>query len=208
MKNLTTKLTLRHRIAFAVIAVIVVSAVIVGFALHYHRLPKRLAVVDEGVLYRSGQPSTSQIANLVEDFGIRTIIIVREGSSRRVPNEKEAAEQLGLHVAHIPIKSRQPIPDEQVAEFFRYVDDPEHQPALVHCSAGRHRTGYLCAMYRIERQGWSVDRAVEEMRSFGFDTESQHAVLKQLEQYKPHGRSRSEALHPTSRQAGDNGGGP
>ncbi|MFH1416672.1 MAG: tyrosine-protein phosphatase [Planctomycetota bacterium] len=208
MKNPTTRTGRRRRIAIVVFAVIVVSAVIVGFVLHYHRFPKRLAVVEEGVLYRSAQPSATQIGNLVEDFGIRTIIIVREGSSRRVPDETEAAEQLGVHVVHIPIKSRQAIPDEQVAEFFRYVDAPEHQPTLVHCSAGRHRTGYLCAMYRIERQGWSVERALEEMRSFGFDTESQHAVLHQLEQYKPRGCSPTEELPPTSRQADGNGDEP
>ena len=207
MQNPATRTTRRRRIAIAASTVVVVLAVIICCVLHYHRLPKRLAAVEEGVLYRSGQPSASQVANLVEGFGIRTIIIVREGSSRRVPNEKETAEQLGVHVVHIPIKSRQAIPDEQVAEFFQYVDDPEHQPALVHCSAGRHRTGYLCAMYRIERQGWSVERALEELYSFKFDTESQHAVLKQLQQYKPRGASRSEEPRPTSRQVDGGGGG-
>lgn len=154
-------------------------------AAQYTRLPKRLAAVEPGVLFRSAQPSTRQLGNLIEDHGIRTVMIVREGSSRRVPDEKEYAQQHGLKVVHIPILSRKPIPDEQVEEFFRYVDNPENHPILIHCSAGRHRTGYLCALYRIERQGWSVDKAVAEMLSFKFDENDQSAVLTQLRAYEP-----------------------
>jgi tyrosine-protein phosphatase SIW14 len=150
-------------------------------------VPKRFAVVEPGILYRSSQPSTCQIEHLAkpDTIGLRTIVIVREGTSRRVPNEMEFARELGLNVLHIPIESRKPVPDDQVAEFFACVDDPEMRPVLVHCSAGRHRTGYLCALYRIERQGWTVQRALDEMLSFGFDTESQSAVQRQLEAYEP-----------------------
>lgn len=151
----------------------------------FRPLPKRFTAVDPGVLYRSSQPSTRQIQKLVDDFGIRTVLIVRAGSSKRVPDETEFARSIGVRVVHIPINSRQAIPDEQVSEFFECVDDVDNRPVLVHCSAGRHRTGYLCAMYRIERQGWSVERAVEEMLSFGFATDSQKAILNQLEGYRP-----------------------
>lgn len=173
----------RTLITAAVVALVVCIALAV-----YHWMPKRLAVVDPGVLYRSAQPSTRQIDHLQDRYGIKTIVIVREGSSHRVPDEVEHAGELGINVVHIPIKSRQEVPDEEIEQFFDVVDDPENQPVLVHCSAGRHRTGLLCALYRIERQGWSVERAIDEMLSFKFDQESQHAVLTQLRDYEP-GRS-------------------
>jgi protein tyrosine/serine phosphatase len=88
-------------------------------------------------------------------------------------------------VVKIPIVSRKPIPEDQVAAFFRCVDDSRNHPILIHCSAGRHRTGYLCALYRIERQGWTVQRAIEEMLSFGFGIEKHAAILDQLERYEP-----------------------
>jgi tyrosine-protein phosphatase SIW14 len=145
--------------------------------------PERFAVVQPGILYRSAQPEKWEIENLIQDYGIKTILVVRDGASRHVPDEMEFARSRGLKVVHIPVKSRAPIPDDQVQEFFRYADDPACQPILVHCSAGRHRTGYLCARYRIDRQGWSVQKAIDEMLSFGFDTNDQSPVLDQLRHY-------------------------
>ena len=145
--------------------------------------PKRFAGVQDGVLYRSAQPTTRQLANLVKDHGLRTLLIVREGNSDRVDDEIAFAREHRLNVVHIPVVSRKPIPEDQVRRFFACVDDPANRPILIHCSAGRHRTGYLCALYRIERQGWSVERAMEEMLSFGFDTEGEAVVLDQLRQY-------------------------
>jgi protein tyrosine/serine phosphatase len=149
------------------------------------RLPKRFAVVDEGRLYRSSQPSLRQLQRLIDDYGIRTVCIVRSGTSGRVPGEAEYARRQGLAVVHIPIDSRRPVSDAEVAEFFRCMGNEGNLPVLVHCSAGRHRTGYLCALYRIERQGWTKERALEEMLSFGFDVHDQRAVLEQLRAYRP-----------------------
>jgi len=173
----------------AIIAGLFVSAVAVAIAVGVYRrccgTPKRFAVVQRGVLYRSAQPRTRQIDHLIEKIHLRTDLIVRSGSSRHVPDEVAHARSRGLNVIHIPIDSRKPIPDDQVQAFFRCVDNPANRPVLIHCSAGRHRTGYLCALYRIERQGWTKERALEEMLSFGFDTQSQAEVLKQLRNYKP-----------------------
>jgi protein tyrosine/serine phosphatase len=162
------------------------------------RFPKRFAVVEPGVLYRSAQPKTGHIKRLAEEYGIKTLLIVREGSSRKVPDEKEYAETHGLNVVQIPIISRAEIPQDQIEQFFSCVDDPAQQPVLVHCSAGRHRTGYLCALYRIERQGWEVSRAIEEMLSFGFNTDSQHAVLTQIKQYQSRAKNSSREPLATS----------
>ena len=155
------------------------------------RFPKRFAVVEPGVLYRSAQPKTGQIARLVEDYGIKTLLIVREGSSRKVPDEKEYAEANGLNFVQIPILSRAEIPPEQIESFFACVDDPAKRPVLVHCSAGLHRTGFLCALYRIERQGWELSRAIDEMLSFGFNIEGHATVLTQIKNYQSAAKNRS-----------------
>ncbi len=163
-----------------------VAAVAGGVVLsQLNRTPKRFAAVEPGVLYRCGQPSTSQLDALREDYDIKTLLIVRRGDSRRVPEEVAHAEELGMRVEKIPIESRTPISEDDVRRFFQCVDDQANHPVLVHCSAGRHRTGYLCALYRIERQGWTVERAMEEMLSFGFDREAQTVVEQQLRAYVP-----------------------
>ncbi len=164
------------------LTVIGVSAAVVYLKEEY---PRRLAVVKPGVLYRSSQPETGQLGNLVETYGIKTVLIVREGTSDHVPDEIEFAKKRGLNVVHIPVKSRERVPDDQIKQFFEIVDNPANYPVLIHCSAGRHRTGYLCALYRIERMSWPVDQAVREMLSFGFDTTDQSVVLDQLKSYQP-----------------------
>ncbi len=193
--------TKRRRVLVA-ITLLVAAGIPAGiwFYVHYFGEPRRFAVVEAGVLYRSGQPYLGELDHVIDVYGVRTILIVRDGLSKHVPDEVEHASGRGLRVVHVPVKNRQPIPDKHVAAFFEVVDDPAAQPVLVHCSAGRHRTGYLCAVYRIERQGWDVDRAVAEMLSFEPDMDANRAELKQLKAYAPGGSSISPG-----RAAGDAG---
>lgn len=41
-------------------------------------------------------------------------------------------------------------------------------PVMVHCREGKNRTGFICALLRIVVHGWSFNRAVQEMRVYGF----------------------------------------
>ncbi len=151
------------------------------------RYPRRLATVREGVLYRSAQPKPRHLKTLVDDFGIKTLFIVRDVGGESVQNEIAEARRIGLRVIEAPVVSRQPVPPERIREFFDCLNDPANLPVLVHCSAGRHRTGVLCAAFRMERDGWSNDRAVEELLSFGFDVEPHRLLLDQVRAYRPRG---------------------
>jgi protein tyrosine phosphatase (PTP) superfamily phosphohydrolase (DUF442 family) len=177
--------TRRKKIGLVIVALIAVGAAIAGLVIRSGGLPKRFAVVAPGVLYRSSQPKTAQLEKLADDFGIKTLIIAREGDGKRVVEEMEFAKKRGLRVVHIPIESRKPLTAEQITQFFTCVDDPGCRPVLVHCSAGRHRTGYLCGLYRIERQGWTVEQAVQEMLSFGAAEDGPHPLIDFLRRYQP-----------------------
>jgi hypothetical protein len=42
-------------------------------------------------------------------------------------------------------------------------DEPERRPVLVHCARGTCRTGAAVALYRFERDGWTVADVQKEM---------------------------------------------
>lgn len=112
-------------------------------------------------LYRSAQPTAEGMTNLVS-LGIKTVVNLRD-------NHSDTDEIGGL-----PIEARRievftaNMKDEYVEEFLSIVDDTNALPVLVHCQHGADRTGTMCAMYRILRQGWTVDDAIDEMRNGGY----------------------------------------
>jgi tyrosine-protein phosphatase SIW14 len=59
--------------------------------------------------------------------------------------------------------------EEAVKEFLKVMDERENYPVLVHCFAGIHRTGTMCAVFRMEFHHWPADRAINEMQQCGFE---------------------------------------
>jgi hypothetical protein len=56
----------------------------------------------------------------------------------------------------------------QFEQFYKLFDDPANWPVAVHCQGGRHRTGTVSALFRLEYDRWPVERALEEMYKFNF----------------------------------------
>jgi protein tyrosine phosphatase (PTP) superfamily phosphohydrolase (DUF442 family) len=69
-----------------------------------------------------------------------------------------------------------------VKRFFEIVDDEASGPVFLHCRRGADRTGTLVAMYRIARQGWSVQAAYDEARASGMRW-WHYAVKGQLQEF-------------------------
>ncbi|MBI1832191.1 MAG: tyrosine-protein phosphatase, partial [Planctomycetes bacterium] len=117
-------------------------------------------VVEEGVLYRSGQLPIHRLQELVFARGIRTVICLRKGNDPNDQREEEWIKARGLKFVRIPPPRWYPdadgkTPADDALKTFRAVmDDPANYPVLVHCFAGYHRTGAMCAVYRMDYQGW------------------------------------------------------
>lgn len=115
-------------------------------------------------LYRGGQPDKAGYERL-RDMGIRTVVNFRTGD-----DERAMVEALGMKYIHIPVHFRWfggELPEAAVTRFFAIVDDASHGPVFFHCKRGADRTGAFAALYRITRQGWSIDRAYSEARDVG-----------------------------------------
>ncbi|MCI0703367.1 MAG: dual specificity protein phosphatase family protein [Planctomycetia bacterium] len=186
----------RWQFVLATGALAVVVAVPVVYSSHQSTHLRNLRVVEEGVLYRSGQLTPAGMERVLHDHGIKCVVTLR---STRVPGTSdpdEWEEELcsAKRVKHVRIVPRVwgadetgEIPAEQgVKQFLEVMDNPANYPVLVHCFAGIHRTGTMCAIYRMEFQGWSAERAMAEMQLYGFDREDMHQHIEgYLKNYKP-----------------------
>ena len=67
---------------------------------------------------------------------------------------------------------------DEVGAFLDVVTTAARRPVYVHCGTGSDRTGVLFALYRMEVDGWSRERAADEMEARGF-----HGMYKTLRRF-------------------------
>lgn len=123
-------------------------------------------------LYRGAQPTEAGYLQL-KDMGVKTVI-----SFRRFNDSRAEVEAAGLEFVRIPIYASigsSPPTDEQLQLFFDTVLDPVKQPVFMHCKHGKDRTGMMAGLFRIERQCWTNQEAIDEMQAFGY-----HDVFRDL----------------------------
>ncbi len=172
------------RRAFLIALAVIVAWPAYHFFWRYH--VKRLQVVREGVLYRVAQPSEFGLRYLVERRGVRTVVSLRleddrlrrglfdsllDGGEADGEAESRFVESLGVRHLQWPMGREACWPwvtPWQFEEFFKLLDDPANWPVAVHCVGGRHRTGTLSALFRLEYDRWPVERVLAEMYSFQF----------------------------------------
>jgi protein tyrosine/serine phosphatase len=116
-----------------------------------------------GVLYRSGQLSGDQLTAAVKRQNIRTVI------NLQLPGPELAAERdltasLGVDFVNLPMPGDGFGEEWQFREILKILDDPQRRPVLVHCARGTCRTGAAVAIYRFERDGWTLEDVATEMR--------------------------------------------
>jgi protein tyrosine/serine phosphatase len=171
----------------------------VAYSLVREKHLRNFRVVEEGVLYRSAQPSPAGLERIIHDYRIRTVVSFRDvepGKTEEIPDAWEEAlcAKLGVKFVRMPLRhwsaKNGPVPaEENVEKLLAILDDPGNHPVLVHCFKGVHRTGTYCAIYRMECQGWSNKDAMEELKALGYDKLDQEddvrTYLEKYEQRKP-----------------------
>ncbi len=166
-----------------------------GYAAYRNANFRSFRVVTPGVLYRSGQLSQAGLERVLHDYGIRTVITLRDPAvSGKEPDwgEEEFCRQRDLRYVRIapqrwwsPDDSPPPA-DAGVRTFLKIMDDPANYPVLIHCFAGVHRTGAYVAVYRMEYAGWSNADALDELRAGGYrNLDVEPDVLGYLSNYRP-----------------------
>lgn len=155
--------------AYAAVAVLIAAA---PYVWHVH-VAHRFAAVTAGKVYKSAAIPPEKIGTYLTEYGIRTVIDLRDpGGERdalhpesRVEIEAEAAAVAAVSgVRHVNIPSRQVPEAATLARFFAELDDPSAYPLLIHCHHGTGRAEIYSALYRIEYEGWDNDAARQGTR--------------------------------------------
>ena len=108
-------------------------------------------------LYRGGDVLSREGADALKALGIKTIIAVTPSDQ-----ERALAKEYGFALVEIPFG----LNDLKKGHLDRFLAAVEKNPGpfYVHCFGGDLRAGILLAHYRIHREGWTFDRALDEYR--------------------------------------------
>src|SRR5689334_24768787 len=91
------------RVVFALL----LAAGIIGAPLWYYsyhnRCFRNFRVVEEGVLYRSGQNSLAGLKRIIHDYGIKTVVSLRDGDKTNdMEEEKYLTSETEVNVVRNP----------------------------------------------------------------------------------------------------------
>ncbi len=120
-------------------------------------------VVKPGGLYRSGQLPGDQFAEAVRRYGLKTVVNFQLPGPE-MHEERALARSLNVGFVNLPMPGDGFGREEQFRKVLEVVDDPGRRPVLVHCARGTCRTGSAVALYRFERDGWTIDDVAAEAR--------------------------------------------
>jgi protein tyrosine/serine phosphatase len=109
-------------------------------------------------LTRSGMPASDQGWYWLRNQGVKSVVTFR-------PEHDVNYDQFGFHVMRLPME-KDPPDEQQAEEFLRFIQSPKNQPVHIHCTAGEGRTGLMAALTRYAIDGWPLDQALAEARSY------------------------------------------
>jgi len=126
-------------------------------------IPRFLKVTDQ--VWTGGQPWPEHFPKL-KDAGVKVIINLRPHTEHEGAREEAKVKELGMAYFNIPVSFNEP--DELDAdEFLKLTDEQlKNGPVFIHCAVGS-RVGAFWMIRRVLRDGWELDKAVEEANNIG-----------------------------------------
>jgi uncharacterized protein (TIGR01244 family) len=126
-------------------------------------------------VWTGGQPTPDQLSKLKKE-GVKVVINLRPPSENNDEGVREAArlKELGLSYFNIPVVYTQPLAKD--ADMFLKITDEQlkNGPVFIHCAAAI-RVGAFWMIRRVLRDGWDIDRALEEAHKIGLGSQ-QHLI--------------------------------
>ena len=147
-------------------------------------------VVWENRLTRSGQPRSEEGWRWLRRQGIKSVVNFRA---------EEDTDYTGLdfeRVLWLPFTSHKPPTDDDAEEFLAFVRDRRNWPVHIHCKNGRGRTGVMAALVRYAIDGWPLERALAEARTYRRGEDLGPPYIAWLRRWAAHHEPASHRLAP------------
>jgi len=152
--------------------------------------PRKWGVVEQDGLYRSGQIHRRIVEDVLREHHIDLIVDLASDDPPGDPDEaaeRAAARRLGIRRIELSLRGDGGGgPDaysQALASVIRARRSGER--VLVHCNAGRERTGALVAMYRMLEDHWDGARAWDEYLRYRKRPPERPVLQRHVEQALP-----------------------
>jgi hypothetical protein len=122
-------------------------------------------------LYRSSSMMSQDLAEIIDQYKIRTVFDLRTHESTK--DKKGKLESLtvytsGAKYVHFRMETLKKLSPEQVNTLIELYNSAE-RPALIHCSSGSERTSVAVAIWLLSQTASSVDEAASQLAlSYGY----------------------------------------
>lgn len=152
------------RYAKAAAALILLAGATFGGYVGYLQLTGNFHTVIAGELYRSAQPSVSQLERYIRDNGIKTVINLRgdSGHAQWWAEEVAVTERLGVKHVDFGMSASKILTPEKADRLVAIMRDAP-KPILVHCLSGADRTGLVSVIYSQQVANLKEDVAERQL---------------------------------------------
>jgi atypical dual specificity phosphatase len=149
--------------------------------------PTNFSWVIEDKLAGCGLPVSDDEFEWLVDQGIKSIVTVRE-----VPLPIDWLRRSDIDYLHLAVEDFGAPNMEDLIQAVDFIDQriSSGRPAMVHCAAGKGRTGTVLAAYLVKKQNLTADQAIEKVRSMrpgSVQSVSQETAVTMYEKYLERG---------------------
>lgn len=169
------KMALFQKIKWGLLGLLVLVTGVLVNEWHQTHINYNFKTITKGKFYKSGVIPPNRLPAYIAQYHIKTIIDLRQpGTKDTIHNPEERAEVLAeqkaiaalKNVNYVNIPSDQIPTDDNLTAFWKVLDVPENYPVLIHCYHGYGRAVLYSALYRIEYENMSNEKAWSKTRFF------------------------------------------
>ena len=153
---------LRHS-KWALLATILCPLFLGFYALYIYK-KNNFHILTPGKAYRSAQLNKQALQQCIKDFGIKTILNLRESvqDAGWYKDEKSVAAEHGVKHIDVNLSEYDEVSVEELDKIATLLRDAP-KPVLIHCAAGADRTGLVSALYRYKLEGLAPEKSFAEL---------------------------------------------